>query len=204
MYLGLNKGRPFNYEAVDPGGGPLEDWMMVLLSYHSFVDDVRLCPEAVERAEDTIFGDVHHSWGSISTFDLTEGKAGSYGMNLWLCAADSEGRGGGRNSHGLDAGPGENFLRLPAKGDTEIPLFADSIWYGGYPKHTDDMPSNLRGIPSGAKGMMDRFFIDRHMKAINICFLDGHVERVELTRLWMLKWNNQFVPETAPKILPPY
>jgi prepilin-type processing-associated H-X9-DG protein len=37
------------------------------------------------------------------------------------------------------------------------------------------------------------FCLDRHERAVNLVFLDGHAERVPLAQLWKLKWNNHFV-----------
>jgi prepilin-type processing-associated H-X9-DG protein len=39
---------------------------------------------------------------------------------------------------------------------------------------------------------MAYFCIDRHFRAVNMAFLDGHAERVALEDLWKLRWNNRF------------
>jgi prepilin-type processing-associated H-X9-DG protein len=37
--------------------------------------------------------------------------------------------------------------------------------------------------------MMGRFCIARHGMAINVAYLDGHAQPVELPDLWRLKWH---------------
>ena len=39
---------------------------------------------------------------------------------------------------------------------------------------------------------LGRFYINRHNKAINVMFLDGHAETVPLKNIPTLKWSNQF------------
>ena len=40
-------------------------------------------------------------------------------------------------------------------------------------------------------GML-RFCLDRHGRAINMAFVDGHVDAVPLSDLWQLKWHRTF------------
>jgi prepilin-type processing-associated H-X9-DG protein len=39
---------------------------------------------------------------------------------------------------------------------------------------------------------MAYFCVDRHDRAVNVTFLDGHAERVPLPGLWKLEWNRGF------------
>jgi len=53
------------------------------------------------------------------------------------------------------------------------------------------------GVPSypHAQGyFMGRFRIDRHNGAINLGFVDTHVDRVPLKELWTRKWHHRFIP----------
>ena len=124
-------------------------------------------------------------------------------MNLWAARINNDGLGGGLANHGpVIAGPKENYIQLPApKIAAEAPLFADSVWYGGWPKDTDPPPANLRNPPAVENNNMWRFCIARHGRAINVVFLDGHGDRVDLEGLWRLKWHNHFQPRdvTLPR-----
>jgi prepilin-type processing-associated H-X9-DG protein len=37
----------------------------------------------------------------------------------------------------------------------------------------------------------------RHGEAVNIVFLDGHAETLQLADLWQLKWSNKFKPRSV-------
>lgn len=195
MYTLQNKGHSLWYENPQTGAAMPEHWMAVLQEHHSFADEVRFCPEAIERTN-VFWGDVAHAWGEVPGWEYLQGEAGSYGMNLWLARAASDGRGGGTANHPTTAAPPEGFIRVSsAKGSAEIPLFGDAMWFGAWPKHTDPPPANLRGSPPPPEeNQMGRFCIARHRRTINITFLDGHAENVPLERLWQLKWNAVFQP----------
>jgi prepilin-type processing-associated H-X9-DG protein len=83
-----------------------------------------------------------------------------------------------------------------------VPLLGDGVYYWAIPKHDDPPPANLlapcatRFPPSyePINGGLRRFCIARHGRAVNMVFLDGHAETVELTELWRLRWNAQFIP----------
>jgi prepilin-type processing-associated H-X9-DG protein len=101
---------------------------------------------------------------------------------------------------------------------TLTPLFGDAVWIDAWPDKTDPKPSNLylpnwttTGNGSGT-GMM-RFCVGRHGKlcgaqapknlppttalsslpgAINVVFVDGHVDLVRLPNLWQLHWSKDW------------
>ncbi|MEA3224952.1 MAG: hypothetical protein U9Q07_03310 [Planctomycetota bacterium] len=41
---------------------------------------------------------------------------------------------------------------------------------------------------------MCRFALDRHSRAINMCFMDGSLRKVGLYELWTLKWHRNARP----------
>ena len=61
---------------------------------------------------------------------------------------------------------------------------------------TNTVPTdfNLRGHPTYG-GAMSRILIDRHFDRINVAFVDGHVEAVELKDLWSLTWHKNWIPK---------
>jgi prepilin-type processing-associated H-X9-DG protein len=48
---------------------------------------------------------------------------------------------------------------------------------------------------------MAYFCIDRHRRAVNVVFLDGHATRVPLHDLWKLQWNRTFTARDV--VIPP-
>ena len=190
MYLNAGKGRSFAYDDQSTE----RYWMHLLAPYAGDVDQLRFCPECDEPAKAVGFGANNRSWGWLD-------EQGSYGMNLWLCDVRGFWQGGMRQyGPGEGVGPEELFHKLPAKDSTNVPLFADSNWVGGWPEHTDVPPPHLQGVASPTNHMW-RFCIARHKRTVNVVFLDSHAEKVELADLWKLKWNREFVPRqvTLPK-----
>ena len=188
MYTNENKGKSMFYDYVP------ERWPAILQPFHGQADEIRFCPEAVNY--NGWWGSSFYAWGD--TYAGLEDERGSYGMNLWVARTRGDGIGGGLGSHGpAIAGPAEAYIQLPANRiSSEAPLFADSVWYGGWPKDTDPAPPNLHSPPPVENNNMWRFCIARHKRAINLVFLDGHGDHVELERLWQLKWNSIFQPRT--------
>ena len=90
--------------------------------------------------------------------------------------------------------------RLPIMGRTAfIPVFADGLTPEVAPRPTDPAPFDLT---SGMIGqMMGNMCIQRHGKAVNVSFLDGHAETVRLQKLWTLDWYKDWrAPNPLPKI----
>ena len=75
-----------------------------------------------------------------------------------------------------------------------IPLFAPDIWRSGYPLNSDPANLGFTSTPGVFNDMLGRFVFKRHDDRNNISFLDGHVERVYLPEMGMLKWNRTWEP----------
>ena len=60
-------------------------------------------------------------------------------------------------------------------------------------RDTDTCPDglSLEGSPN-VGGRMSMHLINRHGSHINVGFVDGHQQVVELGALWTLKWYNDF------------
>jgi prepilin-type N-terminal cleavage/methylation domain-containing protein/prepilin-type processing-associated H-X9-DG protein len=145
-----------------------------------------------------------------STSDATKGgyRIGSYGMNS-NCFCPT----GDPNSNPPDVWPrpsnytppgptGSSFARFGPKISyikpaAEVPLFYDCTWIDnasaemGTAQSQPTPPSNLQGASSPAGGSNNdwRFLIDRHDYAINVCFADGHADRVLLPDTYKMKWT---------------
>jgi prepilin-type processing-associated H-X9-DG protein len=183
-------------------------------------DKVSFCPAADEPGAGG-FGGAGLAWTMVAQEPVDKPAAspqtakpepkplqftGSYGFNGWLFRWDAGNRGG----QDFSGGAKEIYLTPSAKESSLVPVFADAAWLDGWPRVDDPTPPNLTDGHRSQQGpgvapkenMMGRFTIARHGKAINIVFLDGHGERVELVRLKRLNWHNGFVYQDWAPPLP--
>jgi len=165
-------------------------WMVALKSYYR-ADQIRFCPEATKTRDSLpnmwVVTDVTKlAWGIMGSNSYPTpswgdaGMSGSYGINGW--------------THNPPNIADARFWRkLAAAGSgANVPLFADSIWDGSQPKHTDEKPPQA-GTQIVGQDMTD-FCIPRHSgkKPQDMSFVDGSVRIVGLKELYRLKWNPAF------------
>ncbi|MBN2132462.1 MAG: type II secretion system protein [Sedimentisphaerales bacterium] len=153
---------------------------------------VAFCPVTKRqdyRDEETFYGTANLAWRFL------EGE-GSYGLNLWLQPNDR------RYASGF---PADHYFRKYSDAGGAVPLLGDCMWVGSWPDRDDAVPGDLTGEGGyGAIGspdyrhaigyFMGRFCVDRHKMAINVGFVDTHVDRVPLKELWTLSWHQHFIP----------
>jgi len=145
---------------------------------------VAFCPVAKrqDRPETSFYGSAYSMWRFM-------GGEGGYGLNLWLLPDDP--------IYAPDF-PKTNFYMKYSDAQQRVPLLGDSVWVGSWPFENDTVPDDLTGevgsYPHGEGYFMWRFCVDRHKKAINIGFVDSHIERVYLQELWAQKWHQNFKP----------
>ena len=140
---------------------------------------------------------------------------GSYAFNAWLYGPG--GNFGRTTSLGVsneqyvtvNANPPayywpNNISDVPT---STVPAFGDGIWLDGGPLETDHAPPinyvNGEPYPAGSlpSGNMARWCINRHGgNGINMSFMDGHVEHVELNHLWSLNWARDWQIPTAAQL----
>lgn len=214
MYSNNNNGQSFYFfdqSTEDPADNY---WIAQMKPYYANVDKLRFCPEAMDLGTFSAFGG---QWGTSTASWYFYGAQGSYGMNLWLSRNTTT----DLNNHlktyyavsfGSLAAATQRLISLPGKDTSNIPLFGDCTWVGAWPDGGNPVPKNLTtGSYTGvldpaaldtASDQMSRFCINRHNKAINVVFLDGHAAIVPLAQLWTLKWHNLWVPPANLKILP--
>lgn len=209
MYLNGNRGRSFlNRQALtDPA------WYEVLKPYNGDVHRTLLCPEATEPGN--MIGSDVKAWGPSRAYDtpgpqwkLRDTFVGSYGFNGWLWRLSA--------AESATAVPEYRryMIELPALHPDRIPVFADCIDEWASPRDTDTPPYNLHDPlprsdvtpptpppPPGPVGMMSHFCIDRHRRAVNVVFLDGHAANIPLADLWQQQWNASFTPRQV--VIPP-
>lgn len=155
------------------------------------------CPTAKRRSNDD--DETTDYWGT-SMLDWrtslgTDGESmaeGSYGLNCWLTPEFTVFQD--------DMLPPEQHWPNYSTTRSDVPVFADSIWVGGWPEDQDYTPREAGGtLETGLTWheegfMMGRFCIDRHSLAINVSFQGGNVEKVPLSGLWKMMWHKGFVP----------
>jgi len=137
--------------------------------------------------------------GTAKDYWRWQGAEGSYGINMWATVYII-------NAAGAVHKPpptfgvywGNRIASVPGK----VPFLGDCNWVGGLPLDYDEGPNNGGSydynIEEGpwpfAPGWSNvgRWCLDRHGMAVNMGFIDGHVERVPLKQLWKLKWHKKF------------
>jgi len=168
-------------------------WIGQLRGVYSKIDNSRFCPEATapspypvgDAREGT--GTAFNAWGpSYGKYKWMGKQSGSYAFNGWLYYYNAA-----RTSRGGGGDLEKDYYKAPVvKRATEVPVFADSIWVDAWPRPSDPAPASLSaGGYGGAEGMLARFVIARHGRAINIAFADGHAETIPLEHLWKLPWS---------------
>jgi prepilin-type N-terminal cleavage/methylation domain-containing protein/prepilin-type processing-associated H-X9-DG protein len=215
IYLSENKGkwvRQWFQFGTTGDSGPLGvEYILVRDRAPGVQSPLMFCPETSEAPVLTAGpnqayyyypGSVYRPWGQPDTKAFEEHafapfRGSSYGMNAWTFYVPPD-------VDPLTNTTREQYIHMPAKEATRIPLFADATGANGLPLPTDPVPISLsphRCAP-GLLYTMDRIFcIPRHGRAINAVFLDSHAETVPLAELWHLKWNNVWV--TRNVTLPP-
>ncbi|MBI9019368.1 MAG: type II secretion system protein [Phycisphaerae bacterium] len=144
------------------------------------VDRTRLGTPGIYRP-----GGLKQAWGPFDDDDQRQGypgMAGSYGINDWV----------GDPSKGVRVGSADMYWSSPSvKGGSNIPLFLDSVWLGGWPDHADTPPLKENDFSNG-NIQMHRYCINRHAGKVNSVMLDYSAQKVSLKGLWKLKWHKQF------------
>jgi prepilin-type N-terminal cleavage/methylation domain-containing protein/prepilin-type processing-associated H-X9-DG protein len=197
-YLVAHRNRSFPFF----GGMALGDrtfdnmWPALLRSYHGNDDRVRLCPEAAESSRSVTWGGTFQAWWfGPHTTDTT----GSYGFNFQLYKPLPNTREyPGWFEPSDDQNPVRyTWWRMPAKGvsSSAIPVWFDCVSHHATPHHTEAVLPFLATRPNAHAYQMSYVALPRHGRAVNVGFYDTHVERVELPRLWQLKWASDFVPQ---------
>jgi prepilin-type N-terminal cleavage/methylation domain-containing protein len=157
-------------------------------SGEKMVMEVAFCPKTKRPTNITagmLAGSSTEAWGWMNT-------SGSYGLNLWLLPPSPS----GDDAYGGGWPEDKFYSRLSEASGGSTPVMGDSVWVGGWPDSLDVPPEYVdRGELAHAHGyFMGRFCIDRHKKAINLGYVDSHVEKVDLEKLWLKKWHKKCFP----------
>jgi prepilin-type processing-associated H-X9-DG protein len=178
---------------------PKEFWMALIRAYAPS-DKVRLCPTAPvpvnRKPAEERFGSAIAAWfGPQTIVQWNQNFESSYGINGWLYSS----------SDPQKAFNKETEFQFPVT----TPVFADCAWADGWPEPSDVPPRNL--LTGGNVNTTQRWCIARHGSrpgsiptavdikqrlpgAINMGFVDGHVQSTRLEDLWTLTWNKSYKP----------
>lgn len=204
---GRGMARPVFTPPVSDGGG----YVMYVLSVNGYLDlqnnpQIQLCPDGQEPGipgtqfgvgpETSVrIGAVRQKW--FRNYDARLVSEGSYCYNGWLAYSNNQ-SGSGTNLQintgrfGLFFG---NISRV--RSGAEVPFIGDGVWSETFPMETDvPSPSSLNPFPFAINSnFMNRWFLSRHGKGINMGFIDGHVESVpNLLQLWRFRNHAQWDP----------
>jgi prepilin-type N-terminal cleavage/methylation domain-containing protein/prepilin-type processing-associated H-X9-DG protein len=182
-------------------------WMAVLMRYQAQVHEIRVCPSAPEPIHrikrhplNANYGTADETW-LWQTNSNRQGYQGSYSFNGWLYSGKYF-----RTKTQYQFNRESDIQR-----SSETPAFADAMWVDAWPLAKDRPPRNLY-LGDGPSGGLGRYLIARHggssaksaprnvpvgaplPGAINIVFMDGHVDLVSLEKLWDLYWHRNYVP----------
>lgn len=198
------------WQKMLPFTGNIPDsWTQVLRgkqgeASYGAIDKIRLCPEAPEAnnsnlAQQPWWGTARYAWGNSAETNTTAGPAliSSYGLNGYIYNSGSAIATIG------DAGSAARCYRLPlTRQDSEVPAFADCVWRHVMPLPTQLPGANLEdpGPNSVTDNPISKLIINRHNKAINISFMDGHASSVPLKEIWSIYWSRDWTPRAAPPI----
>ena len=208
MYLN-DYGKTLPYDPTRTG----ELWMRTLISYHAQVNAVRVCPAAPETKPFPAGGSAGTAskawaWASTPTYQ------GSYALNGWLYSGDPYFNSAADIRRRFTS---ESSIQKPS----HTPALMDSVWVDIWPYATDTPSRDLYNgeitIGSNA-GPIGRCTISRHggrpagsaprnvpagqrlPGSIAVGCADGHVELVQLERLWNLYWHRDYEPPaTRPR-----
>jgi len=185
-------------------------WMKSLIDNYAKVDQVRLCPVAPYRRNQSSWGPGSATrawvWDPANVDPVTREPrwTGSYALNGWMYQGDWSIR---------DNRPAtDNAFRVESDivNATLTPVFCDGMWVDAWPKETDPPARDLL-MGATTLGFIQVITIARHGSgprpeyanvpagsklpaAINIAFYDGHASLTPLEKLWELYWHKKWNP----------
>ena len=177
-------------------GVPVEEhWANVLKEYIGENKKYSVCPKAREVNSGFVYGSVDKSYMIGEKGDARDAERidrSSYGVNFWLSVLpDNTENYSGNNAE-------KNWQNTNADDQSSVPMFLDAMWYGGAPNYDDGTESKAFRAPEhngewlGYEYDMMHFAMDRHRGGVNVSFMDGHVEKVKVKKLWDLKWHKEY------------
>ncbi len=223
LYLTESRGKPIEIVNVNGGG-----YVMFVLSERKFLNlqtnpEIQFCPDAREEsakppsaygtsgnASQALIGSVGTSW--FRNFDPKLVSRGSYTYNGWVIYKQGQATSGDQIENHSNTAPRKGFFFNTigkARPSSEVPLIGDGVWSEAFalektiPAPTSNDPF-VKAVGLGASsddsdGQINRYYLSRHSKGMNMVFVDGHGERIDnLRHLWRMRhhaiWDKARVP----------
>ncbi len=213
MYFGDSNGNMLPYSCLDQTTGAEMHWMGGLQALYAKSSALLICPIALDKAKpfaQQTPGNADTAWvwtdQKVSANPYT--IRGSYAYNGWMYS--------GNPIYNTAADLTKWFVKESGiSRAVRTPMFADSIWLDAWPYATD-LPAtdmyNGQMANAANQGPMGRYTIARHggttagsaprvfditqtlPGAINVGFVDGHVESQRLEYLWNDYWYKNYTP----------
>jgi len=199
VYVTENHGRLPDWvfsTPVTPEVSWLGYWTGIAEKYH-VQPATLLCPSASEPwglASNRGLGNAASAWtgrlGTLATglkLNATRYRDGSYGYNRYLMAG------------GLFAANPLADKMTSVRNISSTPLLMDCAYSevkpsNGSPAAQVSPPPDLRGQTLTMSSVDHwRFLLARHGRAINVCMVDGSVQRVPLEETYMMRWTAWWV-----------
>ena len=151
------------------------------------VMQVIICPSVRERADGQSLqrGTAIRSWAFWWGGAGDSYAEGSYTINSWLQPS-------GYYQVELSDPAHDYYYQNLSDTRPDVPMFGDGMWVDAWPRSTDPPPSNSFDGDGGEVASMHRFCIARHGKAINMSYVDTHIEVVDLEDLWQQYWHRGY------------
>ena len=167
--------------SASPGGGT---WIVSLRPYYGDLGKkMCICPNATKSAAEGETRIAKRAWMYFDAVDQEERK-NSYAINNWCYNIK-------KNVWEIEADKTWGSVDVPRA--ARIPMFLEGWRWGGTPKLRSDPPQDPEDNVTGSfQSSQQRFNVNRHNGGIGVCFMDGHVERVNLKGLWDLKWHKSY------------
>lgn len=170
-------------------------WMDAGRVYYGDVGKIRCCPTAT-LPEYNIDGSAglgmgkepFRAWGIDDGSFMRRGDFGSYGINGWVESPTER----SAQLVGWSEQQKKQFWRkMTVPGASRVPLMTDAQWLDFWPEPSEGPPTS-ENQRWGSGGHFVRIVQNRHHEKQNMVFLDGATDRVELKKLWTLKWHRDF------------
>jgi len=182
-------------------GSNNEMWLTTILAYCED-PDIKMCPSAKKAPTGGLAGasdpTLGPEGGQSAKIDPTDGSCYEYwkvqDLNLEKHTSSYSMNGYAQYPENIRWGNEELFLgKTTAPMAFKVPLIIPGRWRSGYPTSSAD--AIFTDTPGECGDSIGRFVFIRHEDRNNISFIDGHVERVYLPDMGLLKWNREWVSQ---------
>ena len=189
-----------NGEMQDNGDGMPRGQVWYNLFRDYYVNPkIRLCVSApkpmgaIDDGSTGYKGSSKHAWVTTYT-NGQEPDIGSFAMNSWIQSPKVVAK-------SWDDNYGQYYWRKPDVANSKnIPAFMDGAQRALNPieKDGNEAPKVKDDLDGGWTNSLKRVCIDRHDEKINVVFLDGHADDVDLKAIWSLRWSKLWNHRKAP------